>query len=55
VQAEWPGMLGSNENLQPGVARKSLFYVQDILRSPESEGQGKRGEKKIAQSAKLTE
>lgn len=34
MQAEWPGTLGSNENLQPGVAGRSLFYVQDILQSP---------------------
>jgi len=35
---EWPGMLGSNENLQPGVAGRSLFYVQDILQSPRRRG-----------------
>lgn len=55
MQAEWPGMLGSNENLQPGVARKSLFYVQDILQSPESGGREKEGKKKKKQSVKLPE
>lgn len=35
-------MLGSNENLQPGVARRSLFYVQDILQNPRKNNEGKK-------------
>lgn len=37
-------MLGSNENLQPGVARRSLFYVQDILQNPRKDNGEKESE-----------